>query len=116
MADLSGPFDRNVSNVNAIYYLYLASILVGVTVIVGVIMAYINRNNGSDWLDSHYTFQIRTFWIGLFYVVLSGVLTLVLIGFVLLALVLIWLVVRCLKGLKLAGRGEPVPNPKTWLA
>jgi uncharacterized membrane protein len=29
--------------------------------------------------------------------------------------VLIWMIVRCIKGLQLAGRNEPVPNPETWM-
>lgn len=116
MADSGGPFDRNVTNVNVVYYLYLASLFVGLTAIIAVVIAYMNRGGGSDWLDSHYTYQIRTFWIGLFYIVIGGILTVVLIGFAILALVWLWLVVRCVKGLKFAGRNEPVPNPRTWLA
>jgi uncharacterized membrane protein len=114
--DTGGPFDRNATNVNIIYYLYLASIFVGITAIVAVIMAYINRGSGSDWLDTHYTYQIRTFWIGVLYIIIGGILSLVLIGFLILALVYVWVVVRSIKGLKFAGRSEPVPNPKAWLA
>ena len=114
MASAEGPFDRNATNVNVVYYLYLASILVGVTAIVGVIMAYMNRGPGADWLDSHYTYQIRTFWIGLLYGAIGFVLMFVVIGFVVLLGVLIWWIVRCIKGLQLAGARQPVPDPATW--
>jgi uncharacterized membrane protein len=115
MASTEGAFDRNATNVTVVYYLYLASILVGVTAIVGVIMAYMNRGPGADWLDSHYTYQIRTFWIGLLYSAIGFVLMFVIIGFVVLLGVLIWWIVRCIKGLQLAGARQPVPDPATWM-
>jgi len=115
MANAEGAFDRNATNVNIVYYLYLASILVGITAIIGIIIAYMNRGSGSDWLDSHYTYQIRTFWIGLLYSVIGLVLTFVIIGFLVLLFVLIWWIVRCVKGLQLAGARQPVPDPATWM-
>jgi uncharacterized membrane protein len=115
MANTDGAFDRSASNISIVYYLYLASILVGITSIVGVIIAYMNRGPGADWLDSHYTFQIRTFWIGLLYGVAGIVLTFVFIGFFILLFVLIWWIVRCIKGLQLAGARQPVPDPGVWL-
>ncbi len=115
MANTNGAFDRSASNVNIVYYLYLASILVGITSIIGVIIAYMNRGPGSDWLDSHYTFQIRTFWIGLLYGLIGFALTFVFIGFFVLLFVLIWWIVRCIKGLQLAGARQPVPDPGAWL-
>ena len=66
------PAPASTSNAQIIYILYLVSLVVGVTGIVGVIMAYVYRGEAPDWLQSHYRFQIRTFWIGLLYVVLSG--------------------------------------------
>jgi uncharacterized membrane protein len=114
MATTEGAFDRNATNVNIIYYLYLASIVVGVTAIVGVIMAYMNRSAG-DWLDTHYTYQIRTFWIGLLYGLIGAVLTMVVIGIAVLIAVVVWWIVRCVKGLKLAGAKQPVPDPNTWM-
>jgi uncharacterized membrane protein len=113
MAISESAFDRNATNINVIYYLYLASIVLGVTAIVGLIMAYMNRGAG-DWLDSHYTYQIRTFWIGLLYAVIGVVLTMAVIGVLVLLGVFVWWVVRCLKGLKLAGGRQPVPEPMTW--
>ena len=49
-----------------IYILYIAAILVGITSIVGVIMAYIKRADfaGTEYAD-HITYLIRTFWISL---------------------------------------------------
>src|SRR5262245_36910802 len=101
MAITEQPFERSPGNVNLVYYLYLASVVVGLTAIIGLIIAYMNRGPGSDWLDSHYRFQIRTFWIGLLYGLIGLLLTFVIIGFLVLLFVLIWWIVRCIKGLQL---------------
>jgi uncharacterized membrane protein len=98
-----------------VYVLYLVSLAVGITGIVGVIMAYVNRTDAPDWLKTHYRLQIRTFWIGLLYGVLGLLTVILLIGFFVLAFLLIWWIVRCAKGLKYLGRGEPYPKPATWL-
>src|SRR5882724_6510209 len=103
-------------NVKLVYGLYLVSVVVGVTMLIGLVMAYINRGRvAGSWAESHYTYQIRTFWIGLLYSVISVVLMLVVIGFLLIFVVLIWVFARCIRGLQWAGAGQPVPQPKTWL-
>jgi uncharacterized membrane protein len=103
-------------NVKLVYGLYLVSVLLGITMLIGLVMAYINRGQvAGSWAESHYTYQIRTFWIGLLYSAISVVLMLVLIGFLLIFVVLIWVFARCIRGLQWAGNGQPVPNPKTWM-
>ncbi|WP_371326952.1 DUF4870 family protein [Stappia sp. ES.058] len=64
---------------------------------------------------SHYTYLIRTFWIGLAGALVSALLMMVGIGFLLMIALVVWLIVRCVKGLQWISRGEPVPNPETWL-
>ena len=100
---------------NIVYILYLVSLIVGITSIVGVIMAYINRGDASEWVKTHYRFQIRTFWIGLLYAVIGGLTTLIIIGWFILLALLIWLIVRCVKGIKFISQGAPVPNPASWM-
>ncbi len=49
-----------------VYVLFLLGFLTAwITPIVGVVIAYMNRDTAPEWLKSHYTFQVRTFWIGL---------------------------------------------------
>jgi uncharacterized membrane protein len=104
-------------NVKLVYVLYLASVVVGLTVLIGLVMAYLNRGQaGAAWVDSHYTYQIRTFWIGALYAFVSAVLMVVGIGFLLFFAVAIWAIVRCVRGLQLAAAARPVPDPETWLA
>ena len=104
----------NTETAKIIYILYLVGIAFGITTIVGVVMAYVNKDAAPDWLKSHYQYQIRTFWIGLLYSAVSCLLCLILIGFVLLLVVLIWLIIRCVKGLKALEQRQPVPDVMGW--
>jgi uncharacterized membrane protein len=99
----------------AVYILYLASFLVGVTALVGVVVAYVHAGEAPEPLRSHHRFQIRTFWIGLLYTALAAILSLFVVGLLFLGFVAVWLVVRCVKGLKYLARGEPYPRLETWL-
>jgi uncharacterized membrane protein len=102
-------------NVSLIYILYLVSFVVGITFLVGLVMAYVNKDSAPEWLQSHYRYQIRTFWIGLLYGTVSAIATLAVIGLVGLAFLAVWIIVRCAKGLRGVQAGEPVPNAGTWL-
>jgi len=104
----------NPDTVKIIYVLYLIGLAAGITAIVGLVMAYVNREDGPDWLRTHYDLQIRTFWMMLLYFTLSGILCLLFIGFVLLLVVAVWWIVRCVKGLKYVEQKAPYPNHLGW--
>ena len=97
-----------------VYVLYLATFVTGVTALVGVVMAYVYRDDAPDWLKTHFRFQIRTFWLGLVFGLVGALLSLVVVGFLMLVFLAVWLVVRCVKGLKYVGRREPYPDPVGW--
>jgi uncharacterized membrane protein len=103
------------NNVRLVYFLYLSSLVLGITALIGVVIAYLNRGEAQPWAQSHYTYQIRTFWIGLLYSVIAAILMTVLIGFLVMLAVLVWFIVRCVKGLQASSRGEPIANPKSWM-
>ena len=88
---------RNVTTL--VYALQAASLLVGVTFLVGVIVNYVKRDDVRDtWLDSHFDWQIRTFWFTFLWISL-GVLTLGLgIGFFILIANSVWFIYRIVKG------------------
>ncbi len=107
---------EKASTAKAIYILYVVGWIIPVIApIVGVIFAYINREEAPAWLQTHYQLQIRTFWIGLLFGVISVVTSLIYIGWLLMLLTLIWMTVRCAKGLKAIFAGAPYDNPETWL-
>lgn len=83
----------------AVYALQAASFLLGITFIVAVILNYLKRDvvRGS-WLESHFEWQINTFWFCLLWTV-AGVLTLFLgIGLLILPATYIWVIYRVVKG------------------
>ncbi len=98
-----------------IYILYLASFVIGLTGIIGLIMAYVNKSDAPNWLQSHYQYQIRTFWIG-FLFAFAGIVTMIIgIGYIILLASAIWFIVRCVKGMKLLNESNQIPNPRTWI-
>lgn len=98
----------------AVYVLQCASLFVGVTALVGVIINYIKRPDVLDTrFDSHFAWQIRTFWGALLGYMIGGVLTIVGIGFLILAATWVWFVYRVIKGLLNFNDGKPMPN--TWI-
>ena len=103
------------TNVQIIYLLYLASFFIGITGLVGLVMAYVNRGKSEAWIESHYTWLIRTFWIALVASLVSMVLVLVGIGILLMVAIAIWIIVRCVIGLQKVSRGEAIANPDSWL-
>jgi uncharacterized membrane protein len=98
-----------------IYILYLVSLFLGFTSVVGLILAYVNRGGAPEWVQTHYRFQIRTFWIGCLYGLASIVTAPLVIGFLFALFTAIWFIVRCAKGLKATAAGAPYENAGTWL-
>lgn len=103
------------TNVQVVYFLYIAGMFIGVSALVGLVIAYINRGKAGGWVDTHYTWQIRTFWIALLYGFISLLLMFLVIGFLTALATAVWVIVRCIIGLQAAGRGEPIKNPQSWM-
>jgi uncharacterized membrane protein len=98
------------------YALILAGLITGgVTSVIAVILAYVSRKDAPDWLQSHYQFQIRTFWLSLLFAVIGGALTVVGVGVVLLAAVGVWIAVRSIMGLSWLLKGQAYPTPTHWM-
>ncbi|MBM3487206.1 MAG: hypothetical protein FJX67_11345 [Alphaproteobacteria bacterium] len=97
-----------------IYILYLLGFIVGITPLIGLVMAYVYRGDAASWQASHYTHLIRTFWIGLLVGAVGALLAIVLIGWIILVILAIWYVVRCIKGIKLASQEQPYPKTTAW--
>lgn len=107
--------DESILIAKIVYGLYIASVIIpGLTGLIGVIMAYIYYGDGPEWLDTHFKYQIRSFWIYCCYFSVSLILTMFLIGFPLLLLTSVWSVIRAAKGLKSALKSEPIYNVETW--
>ena len=110
-----GWLDPGPKNAQLVYILYFVSMLIGITALVGVVIAYMNRGKLGGYVDTHYTWLIRTFWIGILYSLISLALAVLLIGFLLFLAVAVWFIVRLVKGLQSLSRGEPISDPQSWL-
>lgn len=104
-----------ITNCRLVYILFLVNILVPFLGIIGVVMAYVNKDDVPEWLQSHYQFQIRTFWFGLVYVVLGWILAVLIIGYFILFFTAIWVIIRCVKGMKYLDSHQAHPNPTAWM-
>jgi uncharacterized membrane protein len=119
--------------VRIIYALHTLSILIGVFTaisiagafvfeipsIIAVIMNYLKRDDAQGtWLESHFRWQIRTFWIALIALFLIWLvffpLSLILIGLPFLIggrlLVGLWVIYRVAKGWMKLVDGQPLPK------
>ena len=111
------------------YGLYLLVFVTGVTPLIGLILAYVNRDKAGPVAQSHYTFLIYTFWLAIVWCLIASVLLLVgiplsfvligipfaLLGWAIAALVSVWFAVRCILGVLYLARGEAYPRPRNWL-
>ena len=108
------PIISNYGLVLTVYILYLVGFLTGITVLVGLIIAYLQRDSTDRVSQSHFQFQITTFWIGLLYCFV-GLLTLhFAIGALILLWWVVWTVIRCVKGLLALNMGESIRDPNSW--
>ncbi|HEX2199894.1 MAG TPA: hypothetical protein VHG88_14900 [Burkholderiales bacterium] len=95
--------------------LILTAFLSGWPSIIAVILNYVKRADvRGTWLDSHFSWQIRTFWYALLWLVVGGILFVTFVG-IPVAIVLwlatgIWVLYRIIRGwLALLSR-NPLPS------
>lgn len=82
-----------------IYALYAASFFIGITCIVAIVINYIKREDmQGTFLQSHFRWQIRTFWFALLWGILGAITTLILIGWAVLFANTVWFIYRLAKG------------------
>jgi uncharacterized membrane protein len=92
------------------YVLYAVSALVGLTAIVAIIINYIKRDETQGTIyESHFTWQIRTFWWGLLWALIGVATVWLLVGFVVLAANSIWLIYRVVRGFLNWNDGKAMP-------
>jgi uncharacterized membrane protein len=110
----SSGFDFNRPTIVSL--LYLSSFVLGITALVGIVLAYVWRNEPhAEWEASHFRYLIRTFWLALIGSIVSVILMAVLVGFLLLVAVGVLVVVRSVLSLANAQKQQPMPNPDSWL-
>ena len=82
-----------------IYSLYAASFFVGITAIVAIVINYVKKEDvAGTFLESHFRWQIRTFWFALLWCALGAITFLIVVGWFILAANGIWVIYRIVKG------------------
>lgn len=134
MTDIDGktltplPAQDLITLTHVMYALHAFSALAGITTaafvvtafltgwpsIIAVIINYVKRDAvRGTFLDSHFSWQLRTFWWALLWVVIAGVMIATFIGIViglpLLVLVGLWVIYRIVRGWMALANRAPMP-------
>jgi uncharacterized membrane protein len=109
---ISGNIFANIPQL--VYLLYLLGFVIHPASLVGLVLAFVNRDGASPLERSHYDFQISTFWRGLIIAIVGVVAIFVFIGWLILLFWAVWTIVRCIKGLSNLSRGLPMAADIGW--
>lgn len=89
--------ERNITTI--IYALQALSFFFGITLFAAIIINYVKRDDvRGTWLESHFRWQIRTFWFSLLWSVIGAVSLIFVIGYFILIGGMLWLIYRIAKG------------------
>lgn len=92
------------------YGLHALALVVPVTAIAALILAYLKRSEAlGSWLESHFTWQIRTFWFALLWSAIGMATFFVLIGWLIFLATGIWFIYRVVRGWVSLHDGRPLP-------
>ena len=106
--------EKSAKNITTlIYALYAASFLIGITAIVAIVMNYIKKEDvAGTFFESHFRWQIRTFWFTALWLVVYGLLIITIIGipvaWILIALLGLWVGYRVIRGWVALADARPV--------
>ena len=117
------------SSAGLVYALYLFGLINGLTILIGLGVAYLNLRGAGPTLRSHHVLQVRTVWIAAFWLLVGGgliyaslTLTLgamaapaTLLGWLVCGSTWLWFAVRSIAGLLYLMRNQPYPRPHSWL-
>ncbi len=82
-----------------IYLLQALGYITGLSYIAAVIVNYIKIDEvKGTWLESHFQWQIRTFWYSLLWFMLGGITFFIIIGYFIIVAATFWVIYRIIKG------------------
>lgn len=98
--ELSEQDKNNKTLTLIVYALYGAAVIVGgITAVVAVIVNYVKQDDvAGTFMESHFRWQIRTFWFSLLWGVIGLVTSVIFVGFFILLADAIWIIYRVVKG------------------
>ena len=82
-----------------VYALQALAFLTLVTPLVGIVINYVKREDAvGTFYESHFRWQVRTFWWGLLWSAVGVITLIILIGKLILLAVTVWYIYRIVKG------------------
>ena len=94
-----------------VYILQAVGLFIGLTWIAAVIVNYVKREDvRGTWLESHFDWQIKTFWVGLAGSILGWLTIWILIGWLILFAIGVWAIYRIVKGWLALNDRAPLPD------
>jgi uncharacterized membrane protein len=102
--------DKNLKTLTMVVYaLQAVGFIVQITWIVAIVINYVKLDEvKGTWLESHFRWQIRTFWWGLLWGAIGVITFLIVIGWLILVAAAIWLIYRIVKGWLSLNDGKPI--------
>ncbi len=92
-----------------VYALQAASFFFGITYIVAIIISYVKLDDvKGTWLESHFRWQIRTFWFSLLWGAIGAITFILIIGWFILIADGIWVIYRIVKGWLRLNEGKEI--------
>jgi uncharacterized membrane protein len=93
--------ERSLKRVTLLVYgLQAASFLLVITSIAAIIINYLKLDDvRGTWLESHFRWQMRTFWYALLWIVIGTLTSFILIGYLVLMVNFIWVIYRIARGM-----------------
>jgi len=107
------PDETNLQRLATIVYaLQAVSLFTGtLTLFAGIIINYVRKEDvQGSWIESHFQWQIKTFWYSLIWMVIGGVMTIFLVGWAILLIASLWLIYRIIKGWVYLNEHRPMPS------
>ncbi len=99
----------NKTLTTVIYALYAASLVIGITALVAIVMNYVKKEDvAGTYLESHFRWQIRTFWFSLLWGIIGVITAFFIIGWFVLLADMVWFIYRIVKGWLLLNENKPM--------
>ncbi|MCP9759706.1 hypothetical protein EGI20_10365 [Aquitalea sp. S1-19] len=108
--EVVGTGDRRLNNLALLVYAIQAiSLFTGLPMLVGLVINYLKMPDVRGTLyESHFRWQIRTFWWMLLWTIVGGALTWILVGFAILGIAWLWFVYRIVRGFITLNDGKAI--------
>ncbi len=92
-----------------VYALQAVSFFIGISFIAAVIINYVKKDDvQGTWLESHFNWQIRTFWFGLLWSIIGFMSLILIIGYFIIIANAIWIIYRIIKGWLRLSENKPM--------